>query len=114
MPAAIRSSGQMWGPDGKLHDMKAMIPTAATRASTRSHRRLPQERAFDADDVSWRTSAHGPGRRGARFTTRCPRFRQRHGPRLDADARRSEHRVEQGDIWRCAGRFADPRLAKLP
>jgi isocitrate dehydrogenase len=26
MPAAIRSSGQMWGVDGKLHDMKAMIP----------------------------------------------------------------------------------------
>jgi isocitrate dehydrogenase len=26
MPAAIRTSGQMWGPDGKLHDTKAMIP----------------------------------------------------------------------------------------
>jgi isocitrate dehydrogenase len=26
MPAAIRSSGQMWGPDGKLHDTAAMIP----------------------------------------------------------------------------------------
>ena len=26
MPAAIRSSGQMWGADGKLHDIKAMIP----------------------------------------------------------------------------------------
>jgi isocitrate dehydrogenase len=26
MPAAIRASGQMWGPDGKLHDMVAMIP----------------------------------------------------------------------------------------
>ena len=26
MPAAIRSSGQMWGPDGKLRDMKAIIP----------------------------------------------------------------------------------------
>ncbi len=26
MPAAIRSSGRMWGPDGKLHDTKAMIP----------------------------------------------------------------------------------------
>ena len=26
MPAAIRSSGQMWGPDGRLHDMCAMIP----------------------------------------------------------------------------------------
>ena len=26
MPAAIRSSGQMWGPDGKLHDAKFVIP----------------------------------------------------------------------------------------
>ncbi|QDV10722.1 Isocitrate dehydrogenase [NADP] [Rosistilla oblonga] len=26
MPAAIRTSGRMWGPDGKLHDMKAVIP----------------------------------------------------------------------------------------
>jgi isocitrate dehydrogenase len=26
MPAAIRASGRMWGPDGKLHDMVAMIP----------------------------------------------------------------------------------------
>jgi isocitrate dehydrogenase len=26
MPAMIRSSGQMWGPNGKLHDTKAMIP----------------------------------------------------------------------------------------
>ncbi|MDQ6992837.1 MAG: NADP-dependent isocitrate dehydrogenase [Mariprofundus sp.] len=26
MPAAIRSSGKMWGRDGKLHDTKAMIP----------------------------------------------------------------------------------------
>ncbi len=26
MPAAIRTSGQMWGPDGKLHDTKFSIP----------------------------------------------------------------------------------------
>ena len=26
MPAAIRASGRMWGPDGKAHDMKALIP----------------------------------------------------------------------------------------
>ena len=26
MPAAIRTSGRMWGPDGKPHDMVAMIP----------------------------------------------------------------------------------------
>src|SRR5476649_2296446 len=26
MPAMIRDSGKMWGPDGKLHDTKAIIP----------------------------------------------------------------------------------------
>ena len=26
MPASIRNSGKMWGPDGKLYDTKAMIP----------------------------------------------------------------------------------------
>ncbi|MFM9662969.1 NADP-dependent isocitrate dehydrogenase, partial [Streptomyces scabiei] len=26
MPAMIRSSGQMWGPDGKQKDTKALIP----------------------------------------------------------------------------------------
>jgi len=26
MPAMIREGGQMWGPDGKLHDVKAVIP----------------------------------------------------------------------------------------
>ena len=26
MPAAIRTSGQMWGPDGELHDTKSIIP----------------------------------------------------------------------------------------
>ena len=26
MPAAVRASGRMWGPDGKLHDTNAMIP----------------------------------------------------------------------------------------
>lgn len=29
MPAMIRNSGQMWGPDGKLHDTKAIIPDSS-------------------------------------------------------------------------------------
>jgi len=29
MPAAIRSSGQMWGPDGALHDTKFVIPDSS-------------------------------------------------------------------------------------
>ena len=26
MPVVVRESGKMWGPDGKLHDTKALIP----------------------------------------------------------------------------------------
>ena len=26
MPVVIRDSGKMWGPDGKLHDTKALVP----------------------------------------------------------------------------------------
>jgi isocitrate dehydrogenase len=29
MPAMIRESGRMWGPDGKLHDTKAVIPDSS-------------------------------------------------------------------------------------
>ena len=29
MPAMIRESGRMWGPDGKLHDTKAVVPDRA-------------------------------------------------------------------------------------
>ena len=29
MPAAIRASGRMWGPDGKLHDTKFVIPDSS-------------------------------------------------------------------------------------
>jgi isocitrate dehydrogenase len=29
MPAAIRNSGRMWGPDGKLHDTKFVIPDSS-------------------------------------------------------------------------------------
>jgi isocitrate dehydrogenase len=31
MPVVVRDSGKMWGPDGKLHDTKAMIPDRCYR-----------------------------------------------------------------------------------
>ncbi|GAL10073.1 isocitrate dehydrogenase [Vibrio astriarenae] len=40
MPAMLRASGQMWGPDGKQKDTKAMILTAAMRASINRYRFL--------------------------------------------------------------------------
>jgi isocitrate dehydrogenase len=48
MAAAIRSSGQMWGADGKLHDMKAMIPDRSYATIYQECIRFCQEHgAFD-------------------------------------------------------------------
>ena len=105
MPAAIRASGQMWGPDGKLYDMKAMIPD-------RCYAGIYQEviddcrknGAFDVTTMGnvanvglMAQSAEEYGSHDKTFeipvngTVRV----------LDAEGRTLiEHRVEQGDIWR--------------
>ena len=105
MPAAVRSSGQMWGPDGKLHDMKALIPD-------RCYAGIYQEviddcrknGAFDVATMGnvsnvglMAQSAEEYGSHDKTFeipvsgTVRV----------LDADGKAlMEHRVEQGDIWR--------------
>jgi isocitrate dehydrogenase len=105
MPAAIRASGQMWGPDGKLHDTKAMIPD-------RCYAGIYQEviddcrknGAFDVTTMGnvsnvglMAQSAEEYGSHDKTFeipvsgTVRV----------LDADGKAvMEHRVEQGDIWR--------------
>ena len=106
MPAAIRASGQMWGPDGKLHDMKAMIPDRCVRRHlSGDHRRLQAarrvRRADDGHGVQRR--ADGAKRRGIRLARQDVRDRRgRHGSRgRRAAARRSSStRVERGDIWR--------------
>src|SRR4051812_16231499 len=105
MPAAIRTSGQMWGPDGKLHDMKAMIPD-------RCYAGVYQEVIEDCKKngafvvptmgtVSnvglMAQSAEECGSHDKTFelkTSGTVRV-------LDADGKTlMEHRVEEGDIWR--------------
>jgi isocitrate dehydrogenase len=105
MPAAIRASGQMWGPDGKLHDMKAMIPD---RCYAGIYQEViddcRQNGAFDVPTMGnvanvglMAQSAEEYGSHDKTFeipvngTVRV----------LDAEGRALiEHRVEQGDIWR--------------
>ncbi len=105
MPAAIRASGQMWGPDGKLHDMKAMIPDCCyagiyqeviddcrkngafdvTTMGNVSNVGLMAQQAeeYGSHDKTFEIAANG--------TVRV----------LDTDGKAlMEHRVEQGDIWR--------------
>jgi len=105
MPAMIRSSGQMWGPDGKLHDSKAMIPD-------RNYAGIYQVvmdfcKQYGAFDVTTMGSVSNVGLMAQKAeeygshdkTFEIPadgvvRVTDRAGNTL------LQHTVEQGDIWR--------------
>ena len=79
MPAAIRASGKMWGPDGRLADTRAMIPDRCYAGiyqevieDCRRHGERQQRRAhgpegggirFPRQDFRDRYARHGSGRR---------------------------------------------------
>jgi isocitrate dehydrogenase len=105
MPAAIRSSGQMWGPDGKMHDTKALIPD-------RCYSGIYQEviddcRKNGAFDVSTMGNVSNVGlmaQKAEEYGSHDKTFEIATNGTvrvLDADGKAlMEHRVEQGDIWR--------------
>ena len=105
MPAAIRVSGQMWGPDGNLHDMKAMIPD-------RCYSGIYQEviddcRKNGAYDVPTMGSVANVGlmaQSAEEYGSHDKTFEISGSGTvrvLEADGKvLIEHRVEQGDIWR--------------
>ena len=105
MPAAIRASGMMWGPDGKLHDTKAMIPD-------RCYAGIYQEtvefcRTNGAFDVStmgnvsnvglMAQKAEEYGSHDKTFEIAAPGTVQ---VKTSAGDVLLEHRVNKGDIWR--------------
>ena len=105
MPATIRSSGQMWGPDGKLHDTKALIPD-------RCYARIYQEvinfcKKYGAFDVTkmgnvaniglMAKKAQEYGSHDKTFEISSPGIIQI----IDQDGEiLIEHDVKKGDIWR--------------
>jgi isocitrate dehydrogenase len=105
MPAAIRAAGQMWGPDGKLHDMKAMIPD-------RCYAGIYQEviddcrknGAFDVPTMGNVSNVGLMAQAAEEYGSHDKTFEIPISGTvrvLDADGKAlMEHRVEQGDIWR--------------
>ncbi|MDX1489956.1 MAG: NADP-dependent isocitrate dehydrogenase [Pseudohongiellaceae bacterium] len=105
MPAAIRSSGKMWGTDGKLHDTKAMIPD-------RCYAGIYQEtidfcKKNGAFDVSTMGSVSNVGlmaQKAEEYGSHDKTFKiaAKGVVRVvDADGNTVfEHAVEKGDIWR--------------
>ncbi len=105
MPAALRSSGQMWGTDGKLHDTKAMIPD-------RCYAGIYQEvfdfcRQHGAFDVTTMGNVSNVGlmaQKAEEYGSHDKTFEiPANGTVRVSDAAGNtlmQHKVEQGDIWR--------------
>jgi isocitrate dehydrogenase len=105
MPAAIRSSGQMWGPDGKLYDTKAIIPD-------RSYARIYQEiiqfckenGAFDPTTMGTVPNIGLMAQKAEEYGSHDKTFQlEEAGAVRVVDASGNtlmEHQVEEGDIWR--------------
>ncbi len=105
MPAAIRSSGQMWGPDGKLHDTKAMIPDRCyagiyqeTIAFCKKHG------AFDVTTMGNVSNVGLMAQKAEEYGSHDKTFEiPANGSVRVSDGAGNilmEHKVEQGDIWR--------------
>jgi isocitrate dehydrogenase len=105
MPAAIRVGGQMWGPDGKLHDTTAMIPDRcyagiyqAAIDDCRTHG------AFDVPTMGNVSNVGLMAQSAEEYGSHDKTFELRSNGTVrvvDASGRTlMEHAVEEGDIWR--------------
>jgi len=105
MPAAIRSSGQMWGKDGKLHDTKAMIPDrnyAGIYQATIDF--CKQHGAFDPATMGNVSNVGLMAQKAEEYGSHDKTFEiPANGTvRVTDETGTSllEHKVEKGDIWR--------------
>jgi len=105
MPAALRSSGQMWGTDNKLHDTKAMIPD-------RCYAGIYQEvfvfckkhGAFDVTTMGNVSNVGLMAQKAEEYGSHDKTFQiPGNGMVKVTDTSGNtllEHKVEKGDIWR--------------
>lgn len=105
MPAAIRSSGQMWGPDGKPHDTKFVIPDRAYAGIYQAT--IEDCIAHGAYNVSTMGSVSNVGlmaQAAEEYGSHDKTFEIAAAgvvKVLDADGKvLTQHNVMQGDIWR--------------
>ena len=105
MPAAIRSSGKMWGPDGKLHDTKAMIPDRNYAGIYQAVIEFcKQHGAFDVTTMGNVSNVGLMAQKAEEYGSHDKTFEiPANGTVRVSDAAGNtllEHQVEQGDIWR--------------
>jgi len=105
MPAAIRTSGKMWGPDGKLHDMKAMIPDRCYAGVYQEVINFCKENgAFDVKTMGSVSNVGLMAKKAEEYGSHDKTFclPSKGSVRVvdSSGATLIEHRVDAGDIWR--------------
>jgi len=105
MPAAIRSSGQMWGPDDRMHDMKAMIPDRSYAGVYQATIDFCKEHgAFDPATMGSVPNVGLMARKAEEYGSHDKTFEIPSDGRVRVLKENGdvlvEHGVEAGDIWR--------------
>lgn len=105
MPAMIRNSGQMWGPDGKSHDTKAVIPDSSYAGVFEATIEFCKKHgAFDPATMGTVPNVGLMAQKAEEYGSHDKTFE------IPADGKVQvtnssgkvilEHNVEEGDIWR--------------
>ncbi len=105
MPVVVRESGQMWGPDGQLHDTKAMIPD---RCYSRVYKAIIEDcqkhGAFDRATMGSVPNVGLMAQQAEEYGSHPTTFEPPSNGQVRvvaADGRvLMEHKVEAGDVWR--------------
>ena len=105
MPAALRSSGCMWGTDGKLHDTKAMIPDRCYAGIYQAVFDFCKKHgAFDVTTMGNVSNVGLMAQKAEEYGSHDKTFEIPDNGTVtvtdDFGNTLMEHKVEQGDIWR--------------
>ena len=105
MPAAIRSSGKMWGPDGKLKDTKFMIPDRCYAGIYQETVAFCKKNgAFDPKTMGSVANVGLMAKKAEEYGSHDKTFYVQGDGKIHvtnkAGATILEHDVAQGDIWR--------------
>ncbi|WP_166839863.1 NADP-dependent isocitrate dehydrogenase [Rheinheimera pleomorphica] len=105
MPAMIRSSGQMWGPDGKLKDTKAMIPDRCYAGVYQETIEFCKKNgAFDPRTMGSVPNVGLMAQKAEEYGSHDKTFEIAADGKVQVLNSKGdvvfEHAVEQGDIWR--------------
>lgn len=105
MPAMIREGGKMWGPDGKLHDTKAVIPESTYATIYQEVINFCKTHgAFDPTTMGTIPNVGLMAQKAEEYGSHDKTFEMATDGTVsvidDAGNVLLEHSVEEGDIWR--------------